>query len=117
METEQLPWLQDIGPAEHHTDRLLQTELAKEELQKRQYYIHQQAQSVFEEQGHSILYLALGYLEWNESKNAEQFNLAPLILIPVELERQKYVPDLISAGVVPNYFQIFPLRQNSLSKA
>lgn len=89
VETEQLPWLQDIGPAEHHTDRLLQTELAKEELQKRQYYIHQQAQSVFEEQGHSILYLALGYLEWNESKNAEQFNLAPLILIPVELERQK----------------------------
>ena len=89
VETEPLPWLQDIDPAKHHTDRLLQTELAREELQKRQYYIHQQAQSVFEEQGHSILYLALGYLEWNESKNAEQFNLAPLILIPVELERQK----------------------------
>ena len=88
-ETELLPWLQDIDPAEHHTDRLLQTGLAREELQKRQYYIHQQAQSVFEEQGHSVLYLALGYLEWNESKNAEQLNLAPLILIPVELERQK----------------------------
>ena len=88
-ETELLPWVQDIDPAEHHTDRRLQTELAREELQKRQYYIHQQAQSVFEEQGYSILYLALGYLEWNESKNAEQLNLAPLILIPVELERQK----------------------------
>lgn len=89
VETEQLPWLQDIDPAEHHIDRLLQTGLAREELKKRQYYIHQQAQSVFEEQGHSILYLALGYLEWNESKNAEQLNPAPLILIPVELERQK----------------------------
>ena len=88
-ETELLPWLQDVDPAEHHTDRLLQTELTREELQKRQYYIHQQAQSVFEEQGHSILYLALGYLEWNESKDAEQLDLAPLILIPVELERQK----------------------------
>lgn len=88
-ETEPLPWFQDTDPAEHHTDRLLQTELAREELQKRQYYIHQQAQSVFEEQGHSILYLALGYLEWNESRNADQLNLAPLILIPVELERQK----------------------------
>ncbi len=88
-ETELLPWLQDIDPAEHHTDRLLQTELVREELLKRQYYIHQQAQSVFEEQGHSILYLALGYLEWNESRNAEQLNLAPLILIPVELGRQK----------------------------
>ena len=89
VEAELLPWLQDIDPTEHHTDRLLQTELAREELQKRQYYIHQQAQSVFEEQGYSILYLALGYLEWNESENAEQLNLAPLILIPVELERQK----------------------------
>ena len=88
-ETELLPWLQDIDPAEHHTDRLLQTELTREELQKRQYYIRQQAQSVFEEQGYSILYLALGYLQWNESRNAEQLNLAPLILIPVELERQK----------------------------
>lgn len=88
-EAEPLTWLQDIDPAEHHTDRLLQTELAREELQKRQYYIHQQAQSVFEEQGHSILYLALGYLEWNETRNADQLNLAPLILIPVELERQK----------------------------
>ena len=43
VEAELLPWLQDIDPTEHHTDRLLQTELAREELQKRQYYIHQQA--------------------------------------------------------------------------
>ena len=47
VETKLSSLLQDIGPSEHHTDRLLQTELAKEELQKRQYYIHQQARSVF----------------------------------------------------------------------
>lgn len=82
-------WLQDMETEQHHTDRLLQTELARDELQKRLYYIHQQARSVFEEQGYSVLYLAIGYLEWRESASAEQVNHAPLILIPVELERQK----------------------------
>ncbi len=85
-----LQWLQDTEPVQRHTDRLLQTELPKGELQKRLNYVHQQARSVFEEQGYSILYLALGFLEWNESESTEQAKLsAPLILIPVELERQK----------------------------
>ncbi len=84
-----LPWWDATEPEQHHIDRLLQTELTKEELQKRLYYIYQQARSVFEEQGYSVLYLALGYLEWTEDANAEQTNSAPLILIPVELERQK----------------------------
>ncbi len=84
-----MPWLEDTEPAEHHTDRLLQTELSKEALQKRLYYIHQQARSVFNEQGYSVLYLALGFLEWTESASAESRHRAPLILIPVELERQK----------------------------
>ncbi len=88
-ETAPLPWLQEAEPAQHHTDRILQTELAKEELQKRLYYIHQQARSVLEEQGHSVLHLALGYLKWTESASAESTNRAPLFLIPVELERQK----------------------------
>ena len=52
-------------------------------------YIHQQARSVFEEQGYSVLYLALGFLEWIESASAESRHRAPLMLIPVELERQK----------------------------
>ena len=85
-----MPWSDDnTEPAEHHTDRHLQTELPRDELQKRLYYIHQQARSVFEEQGYSVLYLALGFLEWTESASAESRHRAPLMLIPVELERQK----------------------------
>ena len=85
-----MPWSDDdTEPAAHHTDRLLQTELPRDELQKRLYYIHQQARSVFEEQGYSVLYLALGFLEWTESASAESRHRAPLMLIPVELERQK----------------------------
>ena len=88
-ESELMPWLQDTETAYHHTDRLLQTNLVREELQKRLYYVHHQAHSVFEEQGYSVLYLALGFLKWHDRENTEKFYLAPLILIPVELERQK----------------------------
>ena len=72
-----------------HTDRFLQTTLSQDELQKRLYYINQQSRSVFEEQGYSVLYLALGFLKWQDSENKEKINSAPLILIPIELERQK----------------------------
>jgi hypothetical protein len=82
-----LPQATDL--ADHHTDRFLQTNLESEELQKRLYYIHQQARLVFEEQGYTVLYLALGFLEWRESPSALQSRRAPLLLIPVELERRK----------------------------
>lgn len=87
--SELLPWLQEPETAYHHTDRLLQTNLVSEELQKRLYYVHHQARSVFEEQGYSVLHLALGFLKWQDPENAKKFYRAPLILMPVELERQK----------------------------
>jgi len=50
--------------AGRYTDKYLQTNLEAEALQKRLFYVSQQARSAVEEQGHTILYLALGYLEW-----------------------------------------------------
>lgn len=89
VESELLPWLQNTKTAYHHTDRLLQTNLVSEELQKRLYYVQHQARSVFEEQGYSVLHLALGFLKWRDREDTGKFYRAPLILIPVELERQK----------------------------
>ncbi len=89
VDSEVLPWLQEPETAYHHTDRLLQTNLEREELQKRLYYVHHQARSVFEEQGYSVLHLALGFLKWRDRQDTDKFYRAPLILIPVELERQK----------------------------
>jgi hypothetical protein len=40
-----------------------------------------------EELGYSTLYLAAGFLEWTESPDSGETRLAPLILIPVDLER------------------------------
>ena len=88
-DSELLPWLQETKTAYHHTDRLLQTNLVREELQKRLYYVHHQARSVFEEQGYSVLHLALGFLKWRDREETDKFYRAPLILIPVELERQR----------------------------
>ena len=75
--------------ASKHRNLLLQTIHEAEELQKRLFYINQQSKSVLEEQGYNILYLALGFLEWTESSEPRVKRKAPLILIPVVLERKK----------------------------
>lgn len=69
-------------------ERYLPTNLNSKELQRRLFYINQRARSVMEEQGYNILYLALGFLKWKENSDSD-FRKAPLILIPVELERKK----------------------------
>ena len=70
----------------HQNDRYLQTPLEIDDLKKYLFKINHEAQSVLEEQGYTILYLSLGFLEWTENQTSES-RLAPLVLIPVELER------------------------------
>ena len=66
----------------------LKTDLSKPELEKRLRYIDQQAKTMVQEQGYNILYIAAGFIEWIDRKKPKQKNLAPLILIPVEIERK-----------------------------
>ena len=75
-------------PAERHTDTCLQTRLTSEGLQKRLLAMYYDARTFEEEQGVSILYLAVGFLKWFESPTSNKERFAPLLLIPVELERQ-----------------------------
>ncbi len=79
----------DIEVADNHNSRYLQTSLEGDVLKKQLFNISHQAQSVLEEQGYTVLYLALGFVEWTEDQNSVQSRLAPLILVPVELERTK----------------------------
>ena len=76
-------------PAPRHTDRFLQTKLAREELTSSMTRISRKAHTVFEEQGHSVLYIALGFLVWRDGSSTQKLCKAPLILVPVELERTK----------------------------
>lgn len=70
-------------------DLFLETKLEKEALQKRLFYISHEAASILEEQGYTVLYLALGFLEWTEGGSPVKSVRSPLILVPVELTREK----------------------------
>jgi very-short-patch-repair endonuclease len=65
----------------------LQTRLSSEALQKRLLDIWYDARTLEEEQGVNILYLAFGLLKWFEDDKSDVERFAPLVLLPVRLER------------------------------
>jgi len=76
------------GTAARHRDDKLQTRLTSDRLQKKLLKLYYDAQTYEEEQGVNILYLALGFLRWYEDQNSKVERFAPLLLVPVALERQ-----------------------------
>jgi very-short-patch-repair endonuclease/DNA polymerase III delta prime subunit len=74
----------DVEPSADHTDRYLQTTLDPESLQKRLFRTFHSSRTAEEEQGYSMLFLAVGFLEWDDAGEGRR---APLILIPVRLQR------------------------------
>ena len=77
-----------LNTAARHLDLFLQTEVGSVELQRRLRATYADARSSIEETGVNILYLALGMLTWYEDANSEVPRQAPLLLIPVTLERK-----------------------------
>ena len=75
------------GVAARHADTRLQTRLTTEGLQKRLLEMSYDARTLEEEQGVNILFLALGTLKWIDPNNAKNERHAPLVLVPVSLER------------------------------
>ena len=75
------------GVASRHSDLRLQTRLTSEGLQKRLFDIWYDAQTLEQEQGVNILYLAIGLLRWFDSDSSDVVRHAPLVLLPVKLER------------------------------
>lgn len=76
-----------------HTDLFLQTSLKEKRLEKNLFRIASISNSVMEEQGYNALFLALGMLEWYESKDSDVKFKSPLLLIPVELGRKSVKND------------------------
>ena len=75
------------GVASRHADTRLQTRLTSEGLQKRLFDVWYDAQTLEQEQGVNILYLAIGLLRWFDSDTSDVARHAPLVLLPVKLER------------------------------
>ena len=72
---------------DRHTDRQLQTAYTSANLQKRLLNSFYTARTYIEEQGVNVLYMAFGMLQWRETPGSELVRQAPLILVPVELDR------------------------------
>jgi hypothetical protein len=77
----------EYGNALRHADLRLQTRLTSEGLQKRLFDIWYDARTLEEEQGVNILYLAIGLLRWFDKEASDIARHAPLVLLPVQLER------------------------------
>ena len=78
----------ETGLASRHTDTRLQTKLKSEHLQKRLLEIYYESNTMLEEQGVNVLYLAMGQLRFSERPGSDEFRSAPLVLLPVVLERK-----------------------------
>jgi len=69
------------------TDLWLQTEYTEKDLHKRLLSIFHHSRNYIQERGFNILYIALGMLHWYEDDNSDILRKAPLVLIPVEINR------------------------------
>ena len=75
------------GVLNRHADTRMQTRLTPAGLQKRLLDLYLDARTLEDEQGVNILYLALGTLRWVDPHNKNLIRHAPLVLVPVALER------------------------------
>ncbi len=66
---------------------VLHTDLTQAEHDKALTELWRQSRAAFDESGAVLLYVTLGMLEWFESKSSEAPRRAPLVLVPVLLER------------------------------
>lgn len=79
--------LDEQGRLAVHWDLHLATRLTSAGLQKRLLDLYIDAKTLQEEQGVNILYLAIGYLKWRDQATPDTDRYAPLVLVPVALER------------------------------
>ena len=100
------------GIARRHQDLRLQTALSPEGLQRRLLDLYINARTMIEEQGVNVLYLAFGHLKWFEAGHSDTPRYAPLILIPVELQRRLRPSAFGFAGVKKTSNQTFLLKQD-----
>ncbi|MGC1509861.1 DUF4011 domain-containing protein, partial [Ketobacter sp.] len=63
-------------------------DLNQEELDKRAVEIYRKAQTSLKEGGSNTLFLAVGFLFWKQKEKEDRRYRAPLILLPVSLERK-----------------------------
>ncbi|WP_223495536.1 DUF3320 domain-containing protein [Stenotrophomonas indicatrix] len=79
--------LDEQGRRVSHWDAQLTTRLTPTGLQKRLLDLYVDARTLQEEQGINVLYLGIGHLKWRAPTTPKIDRYAPLVLVPVALER------------------------------
>lgn len=74
---------------ERYIDGHLQTPFPERDLERRLDKLFREHRTLLEETGANSLYLAIGFLEWADTATSEMFHRAPLILVPVRLDRKR----------------------------
>ncbi|NVM21222.1 MAG: DUF4011 domain-containing protein [Desulfobacterales bacterium] len=71
------------------SDNCLQTELVDQPLERRCKNAMRYWRTGIEEAGINFLFIAIGFLEWYEDDHSDVSNRAPLILVPINIERTR----------------------------
>lgn len=79
--------LDESGRVASHWDSNLDTRMTSTGLQKRLLDLYIDSKTLEEEQGVNVLFLAVGFLKWRAPSTPDDDRFAPLVLIPVRLER------------------------------
>ncbi len=87
----ELPQLDPEAPAERHVDKKLQTLCFPRALERKLSGLRDAARLSLDELGFGTLFAAFGFLEWRERDDAERALHAPLLLLPLEIERKQLV--------------------------
>jgi hypothetical protein len=72
----------------HHTDDALQTLFFPDRLEAKLSTLHSAARALQEDAGLSALHCAVGFLEWYDPVDAPDPAYAPLLLLPINMEKR-----------------------------
>jgi very-short-patch-repair endonuclease len=98
----------------------IQTLLFPEDLEATLQTIRSKTRLAIEETGSNFLHLAFGFLEWYESDSSNEPNVAPLVLLPVEVAQTlnsrtrlyEYKLSYTGEELIPNHSLIQKLRSD-----
>lgn len=79
----------DDEVAAHHQDDRIRVLLTQKELERRLKSVADRATSHLRETGHHTLHLIFGFVQWYEDEASDLVSHAPLLLLPVTLEKDE----------------------------
>ena len=108
-------WLKPLSEGELRDTRL-QTNDTDRRLQRRLLNTERSARTYIEERGVNVLYLALGMLHWRDAEDPKRDLKAPLLLVPVKLQRaavrERYKLSYTGDHIEENLSLAFKLKQD-----